>query len=118
MNIITQIQNLKLNCNNLKPPIIHIGDSIKIGLKILEGNRERVQFYQGIVISSKNISINKMITVRRVFQGIGIEKLFLINSPKINSIEILNSSKIRRSKLYYIRFLKGKAVKLKKITDC
>jgi large subunit ribosomal protein L19 len=117
MTVELQAQHLEFNCNLLKSVSIQIGDNVKIGVKIIEGNRERVQFYRGLVISIKNVSINKMITVRRVFQGIGMERLFLLSSPKISSIEILNSSKVRRSKLYYIRLLKGKASKLKKIND-
>ena len=94
-------------------PNIKIGDNVKIGVKIIEGNKERVQFYEGIVLAKKNSSINTTITVRKVLQGVGIERIFLIHSPKIDSIEILRSSKIRRSKLYYLRNLKGKASRLK-----
>ena len=95
-------------------PIIKIGDSVKIGVKIIEGTKERVQFYEGTIIAKKNSSINTTITVRKIFQGIGIERIFLIHSPKIASIGLLRSSKVRRSKLYYLRELKGKASRLKK----
>ena len=94
-------------------PKLRIGDNIKIGIKIIEGNKERVQFYEGIIIAKKNSSINTTITVRKVFQGIGIERIFLIHSPKIASITVLRSSKVRRAKLYYLRNLKGKASRLK-----
>jgi large subunit ribosomal protein L19 len=94
-------------------PNVQIGDSIKVGVKIIEGNKERVQYYEGTVIAKKNSSINTTITVRKVLQGIGIERIFLIHSPKIDSINILRSSKVRRSKLYYLRNLKGKASRLK-----
>nr|YP_010208140.1 ribosomal protein L19 [Pseudo-nitzschia pungens]UBA15153.1 ribosomal protein L19 [Pseudo-nitzschia pungens] len=94
-------------------PPVQIGDNIKVGVKIIEGNKERVQFYEGTIIAKKNSSINTTITVRKTFQGIGIERIFLIHSPKIASIEILRSSKVRRSKLYYLRNLKGKASRLK-----
>ena len=97
--------------NNL--PTLQIGDNIKIGVKIIEGNKERVQFYEGTIIAKKNSSINTTITVRKTLQGIGIERIFLIHSPKIDSINILRSSKVRRSKLYYLRNLKGKASRLK-----
>ena len=86
---------------------------IKIGVKIIEGNKERVQYYEGIIIAKKNSSINTTITVRKVLQGIGVERVFLIHSPKIDSIQVLRSSKVRRSKLYYLRNLKGKASRLK-----
>jgi large subunit ribosomal protein L19 len=108
--IINQLQNqfLKSNLPNLK-----IGDNIKVGVKIIEGNKERIQFYEGTIIAKKNSSINTTITVRKVLQGIGIERIFLIHSPKIDSIKVLRSSKIRRSKLYYLRNLTGKASRLK-----
>jgi large subunit ribosomal protein L19 len=82
-------------------------------VKIIEGNKERVQFYEGTIIAKKNSSINTAITVRKVLQGIGIERIFLIHSPKIDSIKVLRSSKVRRSKLYYLRNLRGKASRLK-----
>jgi large subunit ribosomal protein L19 len=94
-------------------PVLKIGDNVKIGVKIIEGNKERVQFYEGTIIAKKNSSINTTITVRKILQGIGIERIFLIHSPKVDSITILRSSKVRRSKLYYLRALKGKASRLK-----
>ena len=94
-------------------PNIHIGDTVKIGVKIIEGNKERIQFYEGTIIAKKNSSINTTITVRKVLQGIGIERIFLIHSPKIDKITIISSAKVRRSKLYYLRNLKGKASRLK-----
>ena len=107
------IQNLENQFLKTGLPSLNIGDSVKIGVKIIEGNKERIQFYEGTIISKKNSSINTMITVRKVFQGIGIERVFLIHSPKINSITVLRSSKVRRSKLYYLRNRKGKASRLK-----
>jgi large subunit ribosomal protein L19 len=97
--------------NNL--PTLQIGDNVKIGVKIIEGNKERVQFYEGTIIAKKNSSINTTITVRKTLQGIGIERIFLIHSPKVDSITVLRSSKVRRSKLYYLRDLKGKASRFK-----
>jgi len=94
-------------------PVLKIGDNVKIGVKIIEGNKERVQFYEGTILAKKNSSINTTITVRKILQGIGIERVFLIHSPKIDSITVLNSSKVRRAKLYYLRNLKGKASRLK-----
>ena len=108
--IINNLHNTLLKKN---VPSIKIGDNVKIGVKIIEGNKERIQFYEGIVIAKKNCSINSTITVRKLLQGIGVERIFLIHSPKINSIEILRSSKVRKSKLYYLRNLKGKASRLK-----
>ena len=94
-------------------PVLKIGDNIKIGVKIIEGDRERVQFYEGTIIAKKNSLINTTITVRKILQGIGVERIFLIHSPKIDSIEVLRSSKVRRAKLYYLRKLRGKASRLK-----
>jgi len=94
-------------------PILDIGDNVKIGVKIIEGNKERVQFYEGTIIAKKNSSINTTITVRKILQGIGVERVFLIHSPKVDSISVLRSSKVRRAKLYYLRQLKGKASRLK-----
>ena len=94
-------------------PPVRIGDNVKVGVKIIEGNKERVQFYEGTVIAEKNSSINTTITVRKVLQGIGIERIFLIHSPKVASIEIIRHAKVRRSKLYYLRNLRGRASRLK-----
>ncbi len=107
----------KIEAPFLKPdrPKLSIGDNVKIGVKIIEGNKERVQFYEGTLIAKKNSSLNTTITVRKIFQGIGVERVFLLHSPKIDSIAILRSSKVRRAKLYYLRNLKGKASRLKQI---
>ena len=94
-------------------PVLKIGDNLKIGVKIIEGDKERVQFYEGTIIAKKNSLINTTITVRKILQGIGVERIFLIHSPKIDSMEVLRSSKVRRAKLYYLRKLRGKASRLK-----
>jgi large subunit ribosomal protein L19 len=107
------IKSVEKNFMKENIPIIKIGDNVKIGVKIIEGNKERVQFYEGTVIAKKNSSINTTITVRKTLQGIGIERIFLVHSPKVDSILILRSSKVRRSKLYYLRNLRGKASRLK-----
>lgn len=107
------IDNLNNSFMKKDLPLIRIGDTLKLGVKIIEGNKERVQFYEGIVIAKKNSSINTTITVRKVLDGIGVERIFLVHSPKIDSITVLRSSKVRRSKLYYLRNLRGKASRLK-----
>jgi len=107
------IDNLNNSFMKKDLPLIRIGDTLKLGVKIIEGNKERVQFYEGTVIAKKNSSINTTITVRKVLDGIGVERIFLIHSPKIDSITVLRSSKVRRSKLYYLRNLRGKASRLK-----
>ena len=107
------IDNLNSTFLKTDLPVVKIGDNVKIGVKIIEGNKERVQYFEGTIIAKKNSSINTTITVRKVLQGIGVERIFLIHSPKVDSIQVLRSSKVRRSKLYYLRKLKGKASRLK-----
>ena len=113
LNIQQTINNVEKNFLKDNLPVLKIGDNVKIGVKIIEGNKERVQFYEGTIIARKNSSINTTITVRKVLQGIGIERVFLIHSPKLDSITVLRSSKVRRAKLYYLRSLRGKASRLK-----
>jgi large subunit ribosomal protein L19 len=113
LNIQQTISRVEAGFLKTNLPLLRIGDNVKIGVKIIEGNKERVQFYEGTIIARKNSSINTTITVRKTLQGIGIERIFLIHSPKLDSITVLRSSKVRRSKLYYLRNLKGKASRLK-----
>ena len=94
-------------------PNIRVGDTVRLGVEIREGEKTRVQAYEGVVISQRNSGLSQTITVRRVMQGIGIERCFPIHSTKIKNIEIKRSSKVRRSKLYYLRGLSGKATRLK-----
>ena len=94
-------------------PKISVGDLVKVGVLIQEGNKERVQPYEGTVIAKHNAGSNTTITVRRVFQGIGVERIFLIHSPRVASIQVISHSKIRRAKLYYLRSRVGKATRLK-----
>ena len=107
------IDNLNNSFMKKDLPLIRIGDTVKLGVKIIEGSKERVQFYEGTIIAKKNSSINTTITVRKVLDGIGVERIFLIHSPKVDSINVLRSSKVRRSRLYYLRNLRGKASRLK-----
>ena len=113
LNLSQSISDLEAQFLKLDLPILRIGDNIKVGVKIIEGNKERVQFYEGTIIARKNTSINTTITVRKILQGIGIERIFLLHSPKIDTINILRSAKVRRSKLYYLRSRKGKASRLR-----
>jgi large subunit ribosomal protein L19 len=85
---------------------LSIGDFIRINYKISEGDKERIQSYEGLVIAIQNRSLGKSFTIRRNVQGIGLEQIFLFHSPKIESINCKDSSKVRRSKLYYLRSLK------------
>lgn len=113
LNTQKTIKDIESNFIKKDLPVLKIGDNVKIGVKIIEGNKERVQFYEGTIIAKKNSSINTTITVRKILQGIGVERIFLIHSPKLDSITVLRSSKVRRAKLYYLRDLKGKASRLK-----
>nr|YP_010619544.1 Ribosomal protein L19 [Xiphosiphonia pinnulata]WAX03557.1 Ribosomal protein L19 [Xiphosiphonia pinnulata] len=94
-------------------PKIEVGDTVKIKKVIQEGNKERVQASEGVVISKNNSQINETITVRKTVQNIGVEKIYLLHSPQIVNIEIIRKSKVRRSKLYYLRNRSGKATRLK-----
>nr|YP_010338550.1 ribosomal protein L19 [Rhodaphanes brevistipitata]UNJ18500.1 ribosomal protein L19 [Rhodaphanes brevistipitata] len=94
-------------------PFIEIGDYVRVGILIQEGNKERTQFCTGVIISKKNKGINASIVVRYLLQGIGVERTFLIHSPRIMNIEILKKSKVRRAKLYYLRSRSGKSTRLK-----
>ena len=113
LNIQETINNVEKEFLKNNIPLLRIGDNVKIGVKIIEGNKERIQFYEGTIIAKKNSLINTTITVRKILQGIGVERIFLIHSPKIDSIQVLRSSKVRRAKLYYLRNLRGKASRLK-----
>lgn len=94
-------------------PSLSIGDTVKVYILIKEGNKERIQTNQGVIIAKGNSNLTSTITVRSNLQGIGVERVYLIHSPLIKSIEILRRSKVRRSKLYYLRGLYGKATRLK-----
>ena len=107
------IKNLESAYVNNNVPKILVGDTVKLGVSSTEGNKERIQFAEGVVIAKSNGGLNTTITMRRVMQGIGVERVYLINSPKLKSIEVLRSSKIRRAKLYYLRARSGKATRLK-----
>lgn len=109
-NLMTRIEESQMKSSL---PGISVGDTIKIGILIQEGNKERVQAYEGTVIAKHKAGINTNITVRRVFQGVGVERVILVHSPRVTTIDILKSSKIRRAKLYYLRDRMGKATRLK-----
>lgn len=107
------ISKIEKNFYKNKITNINVGDSVKIGLMIQEGNKERIQISEGVVISKNNANLNTTITVRKVLQNIGVEKVYLIHSPRITSIEVTRKSKVRRAKLYYLRERSGKATRLK-----
>ena len=94
-------------------PVLEIGDTIKLYVKVKEGTRERVQMFEGTVISKKHGGIQETFTVRRISYGVGVERTFPVNSPLIDKIEVVRHGKVRRAKLYYLRDRVGKAAKVK-----
>jgi len=94
-------------------PSFKAGDTISVHYKIREGNKERIQVYQGVVIQRNSAGNTETFTVRKVSNGIGVERIFPINSPNIDKIEVNSSGKVRRAKLYYLRDLTGKAARIK-----
>ncbi len=94
-------------------PQLNIGDTVRVYVKVKEGNRERLQMFEGIIIQKKHGGINETFTVRRVSYGVGVERTFPVNSPSIDRIEITRRGKVRRAKLYYLRERVGKSAKVK-----
>lgn len=94
-------------------PDFNIGDTVRVYVKVVEGERERLQAFEGVVIARRNGSIRESFTVRRISFGVGVERTFPIHSPRIDKIEVVRSGKVKRSKLYYLRDLTGKAAKVK-----
>nr|YP_009244383.1 ribosomal protein L19 [Gelidium vagum]AMK96625.1 ribosomal protein L19 [Gelidium vagum] len=94
-------------------PFLEVGDSIQINVLIKEGNKERIQISEGVIISINSNHLNTTITIRKVLQSIGVERVYLIHSPRITNIKITKKAKVRRAKLYYLRGRSGKATRLK-----
>jgi large subunit ribosomal protein L19 len=93
-------------------PELKIGDTVKVHAKIKEGNRERIQIFEGTIIAMKHSGINKTVTVRRISYGVGVEKTFPVHSPNVAKFEVIRHGKVRRAKLYYLRDRVGKAAKV------
>ena len=112
MNIIEQIER-----ENLKSevPVFSVGDTVKVSVKVIEGTKERIQAFEGIVIAKRNGGIRETFTVRRISYGVGVERTFPVHSPKVDKIDVLKRGKVRRAKLYYLRNLTGKAAKVEEI---
>ncbi len=98
-------------------PEIYVGDTVKVGVRISEGNKERIQPYEGVVIAKRHGGLNETITVRRIFQGIGVERVFLLHSPQVASVKVERRGKVRRAKLFYLRDRVGKATRVKQRFD-
>ena len=93
-------------------PAFNVGDTVKVGFKVIEGTKERIQNFEGVVIAKKHGGIRENFTVRRLSFGVGVERTFPVHSPKIASITVVRKGKVRRAKLYYLRGLTGKAAKI------
>ena len=113
-NIIKEFENGQLK---KELPEIYVGDTVKVGVRITEGNKERVQPYEGVVIAKRHGGINQTITVRRIFQGIGVERVFMLHSPQVASLKVERRGKVRRAKLFYLRDRVGKATRVKQRFD-
>jgi large subunit ribosomal protein L19 len=98
-------------------PLVYVGDTVKVGVRIQEGGKERIQPYEGVVIAQRNGGLNESMTVRKTFQGIGVERVFLLHSPMVASIQVLRRGKVRRAKLFYLRDRVGKATRVKQRFD-
>ena len=110
MDLIKKIENeqIRENADNFS-----IGDTVKVHFKIVEGDTERVQVFEGIVMAKKNFGLRKTFTVRKISYGVGVERIFPVNSPRIEKVEVVRHGKVRKSKLYYLRDRSGKASRIK-----
>ena len=110
MNVIEKIdlEQMRFDMPDFRP-----GDTVKVHIRIIEGNKERVQVYQGVVIRRKRGNMNASFTVRKISHGVGVEKTFALHSPRIEKVEIVTRGRVRRSRLYYLRNLRGKAARIK-----
>ncbi|HNP74174.1 MAG TPA: 50S ribosomal protein L19 [Kouleothrix sp.] len=109
--ILNEIESRQFKANL---PAFRVGDTVRVGVRVVEGNRERTQEFEGVVIRRRSSGINENFTIRRIAShGIGVERTFLLHSPRLDSIKVVRSGKVRRSKLYYLRGLTGKAARIK-----
>ncbi|MBR3863995.1 MAG: 50S ribosomal protein L19 [Clostridia bacterium] len=107
----------QINQENLKAetPVFNVGDTVKVSFKVIEGTRERIQIFEGVVIAKRHGGISETFTVRRLSFGIGVERTFPLHSPKITKVDVVRKGKVRRAKLYYLRGRTGKAAKVKEV---
>ena len=112
MNLVQQIQAEQIKT---ELPAFKVGDTVRVSFKIVEGKTERIQAYEGLVIAIKNAGIGKTFTVRKNSYGVGVERVFPLNSPRVEKVEVMRSGKVRRAKLYYIRTKVGKKSKVKEL---
>jgi large subunit ribosomal protein L19 len=108
-----KIKQLERELMRLDLPAFAAGDTVKVHVKIKEGEKERIQVFQGVVISKRKGTTNATFTVRKVSYGVGVERIFPLHSPIIDKIEVVTRGRVRRAKIYYLRKLRGKAARLK-----
>ncbi len=113
-DLVREFEKAQLKANL---PDIYVGDTVRVGVRISEGNKERVQPYEGVVIAKRHGGLNETITVRRIFQGIGVERIFMLHSPQVASVKVERRGKVRRAKLFYLRERVGKATRVKQRFD-
>ena len=111
-NIITEITKAQLRSDL---PSFRPGDTVKVHVKVVEGTRERIQLFEGVVIKRRGGGISETFTVRKISYGVGVERTFPVHTPKIANLEVVRKGKVRRAKLYYLRNLRGKAARIKEI---
>ena len=110
MNLVDKVNKKHVNPNI---PEFRVGDTVRVDVKIIEGKRERIQAFEGIVMARKGSGVSETFTVRKVSYGVGVERVFPVNSPKIDKIEVVRQGKVRRAKLYFLKDRVGKATKVK-----
>ncbi len=110
MNILDRIdlEQMRFDMPDFRP-----GDTVKVHIRIIEGNKERVQVFQGVVLKRKRGTMNATFTVRKISHGVGVEKTFALHSPRIEKVELVTQGRVRRSRLYYLRELRGKAARIR-----
>lgn len=108
-----ELRNIEIEQMRLDIPEFRPGDTVKVHIKIREGEKDRIQVFQGIVIARKNAGLRSSFTVRKISYSIGVEKIFPLHSPSIDRIEVSQRGKVRRSRIFYLRGLKGKAARVK-----
>ena len=109
------IKKLTEECLKKEVPVINIGSTVKVHVRIKEGERERIQIFEGTVIAKNNSGIAETFTVRRVAYGVGVERVFPVHSPNVAKVELVRNGRVRRAKLYYLRDRVGKAAKVKEL---
>jgi large subunit ribosomal protein L19 len=119
MNLLQKIEQRQLDKlkSHAKVAEFDIGDSVRVNVKVIEGSRERIQAYEGVCIARKNAGSNSSFTVRKISYGEGVERVFPLYSPRLESVERLRRGDVRRSKLYYLRNLRGKAARITERAD-